>query len=267
MLDQRPSRCQGRSLQLALSLPCVKSRALDSFVKQSRQIDAYRSSPMDTMGERLRRAMSIREVSVKDIVDAGVMSRANVYLILNGTTQPDKIRDDTVEELCRFLRINRKWLKTGKGPIEGDEGRTEPGWEDVTAFAQAVGLGAGAEAQEYAETHSLKFKASSLRKRGILGGKLAVYYGKGDSMEPTIKNGDAILFDESDTRVLDGRLYVVQSGKEIYVKRAEILDDAVYFRSDNPNGDHNWIKARRMDNKRSPITVIGRVHWIGAWAD
>ncbi|WP_416058433.1 S24 family peptidase [Stenotrophomonas maltophilia] len=142
---------------------------------------------------------------------------------------------------------------------------------DVIGFAQAAGLGAGAEAEEYAETHSLKFKKTSLRRRGLQSQNLAVYYGRGDSMEPTIKDGDAILFDTSDTRVLDGVLYVIQvdgmANPEFFVKRAMVLDTGVYFQSDNPRGDHQWQKPKPMASKRNPITVIGRVHWIGGWAD
>ncbi|MEX5405091.1 S24 family peptidase [Stenotrophomonas sp. WED208] len=144
-------------------------------------------------------------------------------------------------------------------------------YTDVTGYSQAVGLGAGAEAEEYAETHSLKFKKTSLRRRGIYNRPLAIYYGKGDSMEPTIEDGDAILFDTSDTRVQDGSLYLIQvhgaANPEYYVKRAMVLDGTVFFSSDNPKGDHHWQKPRRMDSKREPITVVGRVHWIGGWAD
>lgn len=144
-------------------------------------------------------------------------------------------------------------------------------WDDIVGYSQAAGLGAGAEAAEYAETHSLKFKKTSLRRRGIYGRDLAVYYGKGDSMEPTIKDGDAILFDTSDTRVVDGLLYVIQvdglANPEYFVKRAMVLDTGVYFQSDNPRGDHQWQKPKPMTSKRHPITVIGRVHWIGGWAD
>ncbi|RNK59634.1 S24 family peptidase, partial [Xanthomonas vasicola] len=81
----------------------------------------------------------------------------------------------------------------------------ERDWADITGYSQAVGLGAGGtEAVEYAETHSLKFKKTSLRRRGILNHPLAVYYGRGDSMEPTINDGDEIIFDTSDTRPVDG---------------------------------------------------------------
>ncbi|MFD0130876.1 helix-turn-helix transcriptional regulator [Bacillus subtilis] len=144
-------------------------------------------------------------------------------------------------------------------------------YADIVGYSQAAGLGNGAEAVEYAETHSLKFKKTSLRRRGIFGRNLAIYYGKGDSMEPTIKDGDAILFDTSDTRILDGVLYVIQvdgyANPEFYVKRALVLDGGVYFQSDNPRGDHQWQKPKPKVSERHPITVIGRVHWIGGWAD
>lgn len=222
---------------------------------------------MDTMGSRLRRAMALRKRSVPEIVAAGVMSRANVYLILNDTTRPDMIRDDTVDKLCRFLRVNREWLKTGRGPIEGGPEASDPDTVDVLGYPQAVGLGKGAEAQEYAETHKLKFRADSLARKRLRPAGLAVMYGQGDSMLPRIHPGDAILFDTTDTRPKDGAIFVVQWKSEIYAKRAMVLDDVVYFGADNPAGDHHWRKPKRMDAKRDPIHVLGRVRWIGSWED
>lgn len=174
----------------------------------------------------------------------------------------------TLAVFCRALGIEDTDIRTDlpeqrlAGPAAND-----PSYEDVLAYAQAAGLGAGTEAQEYAETHALKFKTSSLRKQGLLGRRLAVYYGKGDSMEPRIKSGDAILFDESDTRPVDGGIYVVSWRGEVYAKRIEIVDDLVLVKSDNPNGDHHWKKPKRLDNPREPIEILGRVRWIGSWED
>lgn len=144
-------------------------------------------------------------------------------------------------------------------------------WDDVLGYAQAVGLGTGAEATEYAETHKLKFKASSLSRKRLNPHNLAVFYGKGDSMLPRIHPGDAVLFDTSDKNPRDGVLYVIQApslaNHEYQVKRALVLDDIVYFAADNPSGDHGWVKPRRMDAKRDQIQVIGRVRWIGSWED
>lgn len=219
------------------------------------------------MGERLKRAMALRKMKVSDLVDAGVMSRANVYLILNGTTKPEMIREETVDKLCQTLRINRRWLLHAKGPVEGGEAAHDDDWTDVMGYAQSVGLGRGAEAQEYAETHSLKFRAASLARKRLTPAKLAVMYGDGDSMEPRIRKGDALLFDTSDTRVVDGAIYIIEWKGEVFAKRAEILEGEVWFRADNPAGDHNWRKPKRMESKRDPITVLGRVRWLGSWED
>ncbi len=226
------------------------------------------------MAERVKQALELRGMTPTDLIARKVLSKAGIYFILDGTTKAEKIRATTVEKLSRALNVSGEWIQHGRGPMEPKHAPVidNDDYSDVTGYSQAVGLGsAGAEAVEYAETHSLKFKTNSLRRRGIYGRNLAVYYGKGDSMEPTIKDGDAILFDTSDTRVVDGSLYLIQlhgaANAEYYVKRAMVLDGITFFTSDNPAGDHQWQKPRRMDSKREPITVIGRVHWIGGWAD
>lgn len=179
--------------------------------------------------------------------------RAVLFFAQQLGVRPEEIRDDLPELKldARFAEPKEEWID----------------WADVLGYAQAAGLGAGAEAQDYAEAHKLKFRASSLRRKGLRPQHLVVYYGKGDSMEPRIKDGDAILFDTSDTTPRDGAVFLVQRGNEMYAKRCELLDGVAYFRSDNPHGDHHWRKAKRMDNPRDPLQVLGRVRWIGSWED
>ncbi len=226
-------------------------------------------APMNTIGERIKEARRVRGMSRPQLAEAAKIK----YPTLAGIENNDQAGTTQLPLIAEALGVSAKWLQTGKGPMEvGLAAVDQDDYADVTGYAQAVGLGAaGAEAEEYAETHSLKFKKASLRRRGIYGRNLAIYYGKGDSMEPTIEDGDAILFDTSDTRVADGCLYLIQvhgaANPEYYVKRAMVLDGTVFFSSDNPKGDHHWQKPRRMDSKREPITVVGRVHWIGGWAD
>jgi phage repressor protein C with HTH and peptisase S24 domain len=166
--------------------------------------------------------------------------------------------------LAKALNVTRPELLGDTLPVMEDDGHVM-----VTCYKQAVGLGDGVEAEEYAETHKLKFRADSLTRKRLKTKDLAVFYGKGDSMEPRIHSGDAVLFDQSDTRPRDGHLYVILvpgAGAETYsVKRCELIEDMVLFKSDNPKGDHGWTKPRRMDDPRKPIKIIGRVRWIGSW--
>lgn len=140
---------------------------------------------------------------------------------------------------------------------------------DVLGYGQAVGLSDGAELAEYATTHSLKFKASSLRRKHLNPNNLRVMYGQGDSMEPDIRDGDAILFDVSDTHPKDGSMYVLMvygvTGESYTVKECMEIEGEVYFGAKNPYGDHNWKRPRRLDSQRNPITIIGRVVWTAGW--
>lgn len=224
---------------------------------------------MDSIGTRVRLEREAQGIDRKELARLTGIGYSTISELERGGMQTStKLR-----VIADALGVSLRWLETGKGPKAAAEPTpADDEYTDVIGYSQAVGLGAaGAEAVDYAETHSLKFKKSSLRRRGILNKPLAVYYGKGDSMEPAIEDGDAILFDTSDTRVTDGVLYVIQvdgmANPEYYVKRAMVLDTGVYFASDNPAGDHNWKRPKAMDSKKHPITVIGRVHWIGGWAD
>lgn len=248
-----------------------QSSSLDFDVKRSSLHSVYFSSPMETMAERVKRALALREMTPSDLIARKVLSKAGIYFILDGTTKAEKIRASTVAKLSAALQVNPDWLQYGRGPMEGGAPVDEQQWEDVRGYAQAMGLGGGPEASEYAETHKLKFKASSLARKRLRAPALAVMYGQGDSMEPRIQSGDAILFDTSDTRPRDGALFVIlvpgAHNAEYQVKRCEMLDDLVYFKADNPNGDHRWKKAKRLDDKRNPIQIVGRVRWIGSWED
>lgn len=169
-----------------------------------------------------------------------------------------------------ILGISATYLLEGTGQVEVEIPAREPAeWEDIRGYAQAVGLGGGPEAQEYAETHRLKFRADSLARKRLNPEKLAVMYGSGDSMLPRIHPGDAILFDTADTTPRDGQLYVIMlngaAAAEYQVKRCQVIADMVFFSADNPAGDHNWRKPRLMEDRKRPITVIGRVRWIGSW--
>lgn len=171
---------------------------------------------------------------------------------------PEEIRNDLSEQ--RMVSVPRI-----------ADSSAEYLWSDIRAYAQAVGMGNGPEADEYAESHKLKFRADALARKRLRPTNLCVMYAVGDSMLPRIHPGDAVLFDTSDTRPQDGKIFVLSvpgaQANEYTAKRCEIIDDMVFFKADNPDGDHGWKKPKRMDNKRHPITIIGRVRWFGSWED
>lgn len=192
------------------------------------------------------------------------------YPTLAGIENDDQQSSTFLPDIAAALAVNLDWLRTGKGPRDKTATAPDDPFTEVVAFSAAVGLSDGEEAQEYAATHGLKFRTDSLRRKGLLGADLAVLYGKGDSMEPVIETGDAVLFNRDDTTPRHECLYVVQLPgvnlhDQISVKRAELIGDIVTFRALNPAGDHHWRSPRLMNDRRNPITVVGKVCWVGKW--
>lgn len=135
-------------------------------------------------------------------------------------------------------------------------------WEATLGFKQAAGLGHGQRADEWAEAHGLMFRRSFYRKINASPKECAIFYGKGDSMAPTIQDGDAFLFVTTDTTPRKGNIYLLHmdnatDSKEYNVKRCV---GGGLFAADNPDGDHDWKEPRSLGQGD---VVLGRVRWIG----
>lgn len=143
------------------------------------------------------------------------------------------------------------------------------GWSDILAVKTAAALGDGAVPDEYAETHKLKFRAESLRRKGLHHRKLCVVYGRGESMLPRIRPGDAILFDTGDTAPKDETLFVVSYASRdeggLVVKQLLDIGGKWHLQGLNPD-DPKWRKPRPIDDQRD-FKIHGRVRWIGSWED
>lgn len=128
-------------------------------------------------------------------------------------------------------------------------------WLDVAASA-----GAGALAIDEQADGFLAFQAEWLVRRGINVAAARVLQAKGDSMEPTIRDGDALLVDTSVDRIIDHAIYVVIYGNMLLVKRVQQkLDGAFILSSDNKLFRDEVIEP----NETKYVRVAGRVMWYG----
>jgi phage repressor protein C with HTH and peptisase S24 domain len=219
---------------------------------------------MDTLAKRLEKALAARERSPAWLIQVTNKSKQTIYNILDGTTKADKISWGTAAQICLALRIDQDWLRTGRGTMDGKPSN-DSDWNDIAAYRQAAALGEGAVPDEYAETHALKFRADSLRRKRLRAEALGVVYGKGDSMEPRIQSGDAILFDRADKDPKDGALYVVTYDGDLFAKRLVFMGNRWWVDSLNKD-DPKWRKPRPIDEVKQ-FEIHGRVRWIGSWED
>ncbi len=79
----------------------------------------------------------------------------------------------------------------------------------------------------------------------------------GDSMSPTIDEGDLVLVDLREARFRHDGVYVLRTGSDLAVKRLQRQPDGeLLIRSDNPAYESSTVKP-------DDVALLGRVVWIG----
>lgn len=104
-------------------------------------------------------------------------------------------------------------------------------------YAPRLCAAAGAGVVNYLdeqETEALMFKRGFLQHLGVQPHQVFCMRVKGDSMDPTLRNGCVILVDTANRRVNEG-IYVIRVDDELMVKRLQRTTDRIIrVSSDNP---------------------------------
>jgi phage repressor protein C with HTH and peptisase S24 domain len=167
---------------------------------------------------------------------------------------PRRLAEDDRRRLARYFSVDEEVLggPPSRSPTDGF----------LTVPRLDVDASAGPGALDPAERSvgSMAFDPAWLRRLGVTdSARLSMIRVEGDSMVPTLTEGDEILVDGGDraSRVRDG-LYVLRLDDTLVVKRvARGSGGRFSVLSDNP------AFPDRPDCDPAEIDIIGRVVWVG----
>ena len=111
----------------------------------------------------------------------------------------------------------------------------------------------------------MAFKRKWLSAKNLDKTKLVVVYADGDSMHPTINDGDVLLVNTADTAIISGRIYALKFNGVAIVKRLILKMDqygSVIIRSDNTDKD-TYPDAQVNLSSDDIMIIIGRCVWHG----
>jgi phage repressor protein C with HTH and peptisase S24 domain len=170
---------------------------------------------------------------------------------------PRRLAEDDRRTLARYFRIDEALL----GAPEREEGPLADRLVTVPRLDVGASAGPGAEAGAERTLGQIAFDPAWLRRMRIANREqLSLIRVQGDSMAPTLSDGDEIMVDRGDAgeRLRDG-IYVLRIEDVLVVKRVAV----------NPAGRRLSI---RSDNEAYPawpdcdpaaLDVVGRVVWVG----
>jgi len=163
---------------------------------------------------------------------------------------PRKLEESDRGKLARFFDVDETELGA---PKENSYGERD-GWVDVPRLALGASAGPGAMAHAEEAVGAFRFSGRWLREQGFAPAKLSAIAVTGDSMEPTLRDGDEILVDRGERAIRDG-IHVVRLDDMLLVKRLETgVPGRIALLSDNQ-------AYRPIEVDPGDLEVIGRVVW------
>ena len=168
---------------------------------------------------------------------------------------PRKLEEGDRRTLAQFFGVDESVLgapEDNSRIVGGKAPRAD--WLDVPRLALGASAGPGAFGGEEQAIGAFRFAARWLRGQGLDPSQLSAIEVTGDSMEPTLRDGDEILVDRSRRALSDG-IHVVRTGDALLVKRLDTgRPGAIGLISDNP-------AYRAIELPAGEVEVIGRVVW------
>ena len=175
---------------------------------------------------------------------------------------PRKLEEGDRRTLARFFGVDDAEL--GGGNEHGGEGsggsyvgqrKPQPDWADVPRLPLGASAGPGALAQSETPVGQLRFSARWLKANGLDAAMLSAIEVEGDSMDPTLRDGDEILVDRT-PRPLRAGIHVLRLDDVLLVKRVERAGDALRLISDNR-------AYPEIERAAGEVEILGRVVWKG----
>lgn len=173
-----------------------------------------------------------------------------------------KVPEKHLPKLAKFLKVEFEWLATGENfqAVEEKMAEYTNGSDkdrEVLTLDISLSAGGGSSAPEFIEKReNHTYKESFLRRNGLKAKDLRIVYVRGDSMMPTIDDGDKVLVDTSRTRIIDQKIYAIATGGDLKIKRLrKLYDGSVEIISDSNMFENETVVTDDLDY----LHIIGQV--------
>lgn len=122
-----------------------------------------------------------------------------------------------------------------------------------------LAAGGGAINDQVEELGALAFRRDWLRERGISPDQACLLTVTGDSMSPTLRDGDLVMIDRRRTAIRDRRVYaLIDTNGNARVKRLDLVpDQLIILTSDNPAHPAETRTGEDMNR----LNILGEIVW------
>lgn len=217
------------------------------------------------IGRRIKAALENSKITQRQLSKSLGISEPSVSAYIQGTSNLPAEAYSVISELCN---VSIDWLIKGEEkhrlpePLAvNPEAFLSDEYVMVPRYEISASAGGGAVVHSEQIVDYLAFRGDWLRNvLGVPGEALALIDVRGDSMEPTLSDGDLILIDLRTFRIDADSVYVLQVDGSLVVKRIQKnYDGTVEIVSDNPRYKPHVLGPESAER----LGIVGRVVWSG----
>lgn len=236
-----------------------------------------------SIGDRVRRARKSAGLTQTQLGDSVGLKQATISDLEQGESRSSAY----LVQIASACGVNAHWLASGEGDmhavatvtelhpaspaggdelvmldteiVEGDEPLRSD--EIELPYLREVEFAAGSGRTQVIENHGrrMRFSLPRLAKAGVQPNNAACATATGSSMEPTIADGSPIAIDRGCTSVIDGKIYALDHGGMLRIKRLYRLPlNRIRLVSDN--SDEHPEEICNLLGDEAP-QILGRVFW------
>jgi len=184
-------------------------------------------------------------------------SASHIYKICRGMSRPSMAY---LQELYEEYKVDLTWLLTGEQSAGNQVAGTPTNQDLIFApmfdVQASAGLGNEVVAEDVEDYFAFN-KSFLSRQLNVSSEQLVFVTISGDSMLPTLHDGDRVLVDMSQKAVSHEGLYLLQSEDGLMAKRLSDKQGELSVVSDNPEYD-NW---KILPANREANPVAGKIVW------
>ena len=184
-------------------------------------------------------------------------SASHIYKICRGMSRPSMAY---LQELYDDYKVDLTWLLTGEqsasSPVAGTPRNSDLVFAPMFDVQASAGLGSDVVAEDIEDYFAFN-KSFLSRQLNVSGEELVFVTISGDSMLPTLHDGDRVLVDMSQKAVSHEGLYLLQSEDGLMAKRLSDKNGTLLVVSDNSDYE-NWTLTA---SARESSPVAGKIVW------
>lgn len=179
--------------------------------------------------------------------------------LVMGRGDPEAARRPAVQRALELASSGATYY-SGQRPTYDVEVTGESEFKLIPRYDIRASAGAGQLVGVENINAEMAFRSEWLRRAAPGASKLALVEAEGDSMEPTLRNGDTLLVNLDISAVEANGIYLVQLEGMLLVKRLQpLVRGGLLIRSDNDAYKDETLDFSELDH----LHVVGRVIWYG----